>query len=104
MPTIIERIAAAEADAEALKHNAQETARMMTAAAEDDAAASLRIAREEAKAGLALAASMAEKEAEAEEKALFAKAGAEAEKLVGEARQNLPQAAGLILEHILSNI
>ena len=56
MPTVIERIAAAEADAEALKKNAQEAARSAEAAAEDEAAASLKIAREEAKAGLALAA------------------------------------------------
>ena len=104
MPTIIERIAAAEADAEALRHNAQENAREIVTAAEDEAAASLKNAREEAKVGLALAAAMADKEAEAEAERLMAAASEEAEKLINEARNNLPSAAKAIVDHILNNI
>lgn len=104
MPTVIERIAAAEADAEAIRRNARENARELVAAAEDQAAVRLKNAREEAKAGLALAASMAEKEAEAESARLMEKAGAEADKLIAEAEKKLPDAANAIIESILTGI
>ena len=104
MPTIIERIAAAEADAEALRRNALEAARSAETAAEEDAAASLKIAREEAKAGLALAASMAEREAEAETERLLRKSGEEAEKLIAAAETRLPKAIEAVVNRILSDI
>ena len=104
MPTIIERIAAAEADAEALKRNAQEAARNAEAAAEDVAAAALKIAREEAKAGLALAAAMAERDAEAEAERLLSESGSKAEALCAEARKRLPEAADIIVDHIINKL
>lgn len=104
MPTIIERIAAAEADAEALKKNAQEAARNAEAAAEDEAAAVLKNAREEAKAGLALAAAMAEKEAEAEAERILAKSSFETESLIAGAKKLLPDAASIITDHVLSKL
>lgn len=100
MPTIIERIAAAEADAEALRSNAQESARQLTAAAEDAAAASLKNAREEAKAGLALASAMAEKEAEEEYERLLTASKVESEKLIAGARERVAATAESVLEHI----
>ena len=103
MPTIIERIAAAEADAEALRRNALEAARNAEAAAEEDAAASLKIAREEAKAGLALSAAMAEQEAELEAQRLLHKSGEEAEKLISAAEKKLPQAVELLVNRIFNN-
>ena len=104
MPTVIERIAAAEADAEALRINAAENARELAAAAEDEAAVKLKNAREEAKAGLALAASMAEAEAKAESTRLMAKAREEAELFIKEAEAALPEATNSIIEHILNTI
>lgn len=104
MPTVIERISAAEADAEALRKNASEAARSAEAAAEDEAAASLKIAREEAKAGLALAAAMAEKEAGAEAARILERRRAEAAELLAKAEKNLPAAEELILDHIINKL
>ena len=104
MPTIIERIAAAETDAEALKRNAQEAARAAEAAAEDEAAAALKNAREEAKAGLALASAMAEREAEAEAERLLEKSGLNAEAVIREAGEKLREASDLIVDHILNKL
>ncbi len=104
MPTIIERIAAAEADAEALKRNAQEAARSAEAAAEDEAAAALKNAREEAKAGLALAAAMAEREAGAEAERLLEKSSLDAEAVIREAGKNLSAASDMIVDHILNKL
>ena len=104
MPTIIERIAAAEADAEALKRNAREAAAGAQAAAEDDAAKSLKIAREEAKAGLALSGAMARKEAEAEAGRLLAEGREQAKALLAEAEGRVPEAAKAVVEAILAGI
>ena len=104
MPTIIERIAAAEADAEALRRNAQESARNNETAAEDEAATSLKIAREEAKAGLALAAAMAEKEASAEAERLLTASDEQTEKTVAEASKKLGEAADAIVGYVLKEI
>lgn len=104
MPTVIERIAAAEADAEALRRNAQETARQIETAAEDEAAAVLKNAREEAKAGLALAAAMAEKEAEAEAQRLIEAGEKETAALIAAAREKLPEAESLVMDHILNKL
>ena len=98
MPTIIERIAAAEADAEALKRNAQEAARSA------EAAAALKNAREEAKAGLALAAAMAEREAGAEAERLLEKSSLDAEAVIREAGKNLSAASDMIVDHILNKL
>lgn len=100
MPTIIERIAAAEEDAEALRRNAQESARQLTAAAEDAASAALKNAREEAKAGLALASAMAEREAEAEYDRLMIASGAEAEAYIARSHERVGEASASVLEHI----
>lgn len=100
MPTIIERIAAAEADADSLKHNAQEAAAAALAAAEDDAAASLRIAREEAKAGLALAAAMAGKEADTEAARIMNGSRLKADVLISSAEKKVGEAVESILEQL----
>ena len=102
MPTVIERIAAAEADAESLRRNAQEAARNAETAAEDEAAKSLKIFREEAKAGLALARAMAEKDASAEAARLLESGRAEAERILAAAGSRLGPAAGLIIEKTLN--
>ena len=100
MPTIIERIAAAEADADTLKRNAQEAARTAVAQAEDDAAASLRIAREEEKAGLALAAAMANAEAENEAVRRLNAGSMRSSVIIGGASKKLENAVALILGEI----
>ena len=100
MPTIIERIAAAEADAETMKRNAAEAARTAVAQAEDDAAVSLRTAREEAKAGLALAAAMAEKEAMGEAARLMNASRMKADVIISGASKKLDPAVALIMEEI----
>ncbi|MCR5611787.1 MAG: hypothetical protein K6F68_08190 [Clostridiales bacterium] len=102
MPTVIERIAAAEADADTLKKNAREAAAGTVAAAEDDAAQSLKIAREEAKAGLALAAAMAEKEASSERARIFNASRMRADIVLGEAEKKLDKAVDLIMDEILN--
>ena len=104
MPTIIERIAVAEADAEALRHNAQEAARTAQTAAEEEAAAALKNAREEAKAGLALSSAMAEKEAESLTSRLLEESGAEAEARIAEAKRKLPGAADLVLDYVINKL
>ena len=100
MPTIIERIAAAEADADVLKRNAQETARTAVAQAEDEAAASLKIAREEAKAGLALAAAMAEKEAVTEAARLVSANRLSADVVIARGEKHIPAAVEEILKSL----
>lgn len=100
MPTIIERIAAAEADAETVRNNAQEAAANAVASAEDEAAASLRIAREEAKAGLALAAAMAGKEADSEAARLINGSRLKADVLISGAEKKLFDAVELIMQHL----
>ncbi|MBO4385034.1 MAG: hypothetical protein J5854_06410 [Clostridia bacterium] len=102
MPTVIERIAAAEADAETMKKNAQAAAAGAVAAAEDDAAQSLKIAREEAKAGLALASAMAEKEASSERARIFNAGRMRADIVIGEAEKRLGSAVDMIMEEILN--
>ena len=102
MPTVIERIAAAEADAEIIKKNAQAASATAVAAAEDDAAQSLKIAREEAKAGLALASAMAEKEALSERARIFNASRLRADVVLGEAEKRLGSAVDLIMEEIMN--
>lgn len=100
MPTIIERIAAAEADADAMKRNAQEAARAAVAQAEDDAAASLKNSREEAKAGLALAAAMAEKEAVSRAARLVSQNRLNADVVIARGEKHIPAAVEEIMKHI----
>lgn len=100
MPTVIERIAAAEADADVMKRNAQEAARTAVAQAEDEAAASLKIAREEAKAGLALSAAMAEKEAVSEAARFVTQSRLSADVMIARGEKHIPAAVEEIMQHI----
>lgn len=101
MPTVIERIAAAEADAEVLRRNAAEAAREAIADAEEEAAASLHIAREEAKAELALAQKLAEGEAKSKASLLRATREAEADSVIAEANKHMGKAVDRIIERII---
>ncbi len=100
MPTIIERIAAAEADADAIRRNAAEAARNVKAQAEEDAAISLRVAREEAKTELALCDRMAENEGRRTAEALIATRTEEADAVVSAAAKKLDSAVEIIIKRI----
>ena len=100
MSTIIERIAAAEADADTIRRNAVDSARAAVADAEDAAAISIRVAKEEIKTELALASNMAERDGKNQADSLIQDRKKAVQQEMAVAAKNINKAVNLIIERI----
>lgn len=98
MPSMIERVAAAEAEAAKIKKDAAAKGRENIAAANAEAAQRTSRAREEARERLAKAEAEAEKEGEELKKSIIAEKSGEADVAVGSARARLDKAVEHIIE------
>ncbi len=101
MPSMIERIAEAEAEAARIKKQALTDGRAAIAQAAAEGARTADTAREQARRDIAQAEADAEKEGEALAKTIFAQKAAQADEACAQAAKNLDRAVEHILERAI---
>lgn len=100
MPSIIEKVSEAEAQALSIRKEAARQAREMDAAAHQAALTSLEAARENGRALIATATAEAEEEGKRLAQDILQELAAQSAQRAEEARQALPRAAAYILERV----